>query len=87
MKLRITKIAKAKGMTVGEVAKAMNMQPSSLSHISSGRANTTTATLEQLAQILEVTYLELIEPPKGYTDLYAGEKHIGVIRDEYGKRE
>jgi len=61
--LRVKEIAKQKGLTIADVAKRMDIQAPALSRIING-SNTTTDTLQKIANALEVTVPELFEQPK-----------------------
>lgn len=61
--LRVKEIAKEKGLTVADVAKRMDIQAPALSRIING-SNTTTDTLQKIANALEVSIPELFEQPK-----------------------
>ncbi len=66
--LRVKELAKEKGLTIADVAKRMDIQAPALSRIING-SNTTTDTLQKIANALEVTIPELFEQPKsdGFT--------------------
>ncbi|MGD9931772.1 MAG: helix-turn-helix domain-containing protein [Mangrovibacterium sp.] len=56
-------IAKSKGLTVADVARRMGIKAPALSRIING-ANTTTDTLQKIADALEVPMPELFEQPQ-----------------------
>lgn len=60
--LRVKEIAKEKGLTIADVAKRMDIQAPALSRIING-SNTTTDTLQKIANALEVSIPELFEQP------------------------
>lgn len=61
--LRVKEIAKQKGLTIADIAKRMDIQAPALSRIING-SNTTTDTLQKIANALEVTIPELFERTK-----------------------
>jgi len=61
--LRVKEIAKQKGLTIADVAKRMDIQAPALSRIING-SNTTTDTLQKIANAMEVSISELFEQPK-----------------------
>lgn len=61
--LRVKEIAKQKGLTIADVAKRMDIQAPALSRIING-SNTTTDTLQKIANALDVSIADLFEQPK-----------------------
>ncbi|HAQ18417.1 MAG TPA: transcriptional regulator [Prolixibacteraceae bacterium] len=61
--LRVKEIAKEKRLTIADVAKRMDVQAPALSRIING-SNTTTDTLQKIANALDVPIAELFEPAK-----------------------
>lgn len=72
--LRIKEICKEKGITIASLAGRLGVLPSALSRIING-ANTTTDTLQKIADALEVSIAELFEKKKDINILveYQGE--------------
>ena len=60
--LRVKEICREKGLTVAIIAKRMGIMPPALSRIING-SNTTTDTLNKIANALGVTIQELFEKP------------------------
>lgn len=69
--LRVKEIAKEKGLTISDVAKRMGILSPALSRIING-SNTTTETLQKIADALDVPIGELFGQSKNGT--------IGIIR-------
>lgn len=61
--LRVKEIAKEKKLSIADVAKRMGIQAPALSRIING-SNTTTDTLQKIADALEVSISELFETPQ-----------------------
>lgn len=61
--LRIKEIAKSKGLAIKDIAKEMEIKSSSLSRIING-SNTTTDSLQRIADVLQVDISELFEKPQ-----------------------
>lgn len=61
--LRVKEIAKEKKLTIADIAKRMDIKAPALSRIING-ANTTTDTLQRIADALEVDIVDLFETPK-----------------------
>lgn len=61
--LRVKEIAKEKGLAIADVASRMGIKAPALSRIING-SNTTTDTLQKIADALEVTIPELFEQPQ-----------------------
>ncbi len=61
--LRVKEIAKGKGLSIADVASRMNIKAPALSRIING-SNTTTETLNKIANALEVSIVELFEQPQ-----------------------
>lgn len=61
--LRVKEIAKSKGLKIEDVASRMGIKPPALSRIING-SNTTTDTLQRIADALEVSLPELFEQPQ-----------------------
>jgi len=59
--LRVKEIAKEKGLNIADVAKRMGIKAPALSRIINGK-NTTTGTLQKIADALNVNIVELFEP-------------------------
>lgn len=66
--LRIKEVAKAKGVTLTEVAQKLGISKVSLSNSING--NPTIETLTKIASVLDVDVRELIEPTKDTKTLY-----------------
>ena len=64
--LRVKEIAKEKGLNVADVAKRMGIKAPALSRIING-SNTTTETLQRIAEALEVDIRDLFIPTKETT--------------------
>ena len=58
-KLRVKEIVKQKGLTLAKVAEMLDVHPVNLSTTLNG--NPTIATLEKIANVLEVDFVELFE--------------------------
>jgi len=61
--LRVKEIAKEKGLSIADVAKKIGVQPPALSRIING-SNTTTDSLQKIAEALGVSISELFEQPQ-----------------------
>jgi len=59
--LRIQELRKLKNVSQQELAAKCNFEKSNLSRLESGRVNSTLATLNKVAQELEVNIVELFE--------------------------
>jgi transcriptional regulator with XRE-family HTH domain len=72
--LRVKEICKEKGITIAEVANRMGIHAPALSRIING-SNTTTETLERIANALDVSVVDLFERKKEVSLLikYKGE--------------
>jgi transcriptional regulator with XRE-family HTH domain len=60
--LRVKEIAKKRGLTIANVASHMGIKAPALSRIING-SNTTTETLQKIADALDVSISELFEQP------------------------
>jgi len=63
MKLRVKEICREKGLTVANIASRMGILPPALSRIING-SNTTTDSLQKIADALGVHISELFDKPK-----------------------
>ena len=66
VKGRIKDIADRKGLRMLEVAKRVEISPSQLSKINSGKSSVTLEQIKKIADALDVRFVELIELPEGY---------------------
>jgi len=66
VKGRIKDIADRKGLRMLEVAKRVEISPSQLSKINSGKSSVTLEQIKKIADALDVLFVELIELPEGY---------------------
>lgn len=67
--LRVKEIAKEKGLKIEDVAKRMGIKAPALSRIING-SNTTTETLQRIAEALDVDIRELFVPTKEISSEY-----------------
>ena len=81
MELRIKKICKEQGITMGDLADAAKIHRVSLSLIDSGKMNPTLKTLQDIAEKLGVNIADLLQEPKELKCPKCGEK-IYIITEE-----
>lgn len=70
MNLRIKEVCKAKGLTIVELAKRLNMSQSNMSNIANGKVMPSIEKLEQIANVIGVSVSELLGEPKQEADFF-----------------
>lgn len=80
MKLRIKEILKEKGMSQIELAHKLGITPVALSQRMNGHLSCTTEFMEKVAQVLDVSFISLIEDDTSrvVSTFSSGEKHFEI---------